>query len=97
VQDVPAGVTVVGIPAKAIQPRQKTDGFLAYGTPTGNMPDPVARALEVMAEQVASLQKRLDAMEEGETRHSASITPIAPPHVIIDNDRMVAIGGKKEG
>jgi serine O-acetyltransferase len=97
VQDVPAGVTVVGIPAKAIQPKQKTDGFLAYGTPTGNMPDPVARALEVMAEQVASLQKRLDAMEEGETRHSASITPIAPPHVIIDNDRMVAIGGKKEG
>ena len=40
VQDVAAGVAVVGIPAKAIQPHKKVGEFVAYGTPTGNVPDP---------------------------------------------------------
>ena len=91
VQDVPAGVAVVGIPAKAILPKEKTGAFLAYGTPTGgNMPDPVARALEAMAEQLAAMKSRLDAVEEAEKKFEASTTPVtAPvaPHVVVDNDR----------
>ena len=96
VQDVPAGVAVVGIPAKAILPKEKTGAFLAYGTPTGgNMPDPVARALETMAEQLAAMKSRLDAVEEAEKKFfEASTTPVtapmAPPvapHMVVDNDR----------
>jgi serine O-acetyltransferase len=100
VQDVAAGVAVVGIPAKAILPKEKTGAFLAYGTPTGNVPDPVARALEAMAEQLAAVKTRLDAVEEAEKKFE----PVPPmtPHVVVDNDRadndrLVASGGKKEG
>jgi serine O-acetyltransferase len=111
VQDVPAGVAVVGIPAKAILPKEKTGAFLAYGTPTGNVSDPVARALEAMAEQLAAMKSRLDAVEEAEKKFE-SVTPPVGPHVVVDNDhpvhdradidrsggdRLLASGGKKEG
>ena len=55
------------------------------------MPDPVARALEAMAEQLAAMKSRLDAVEEVEKKFfEASTTPVtAPmtPHVVVDNDR----------
>ena len=75
VQDVAAGVAVVGIPAKAIQPHKKVGEFVAYGTPTGNVPDPVARALEAMAEQVSLLQQRLAALERIRARPSRTRSP----------------------
>jgi serine O-acetyltransferase len=90
VQDVPAGVAVVGIPAKAILPKERTGAFLAYGTPTGNMPDPVARALEVMAEQLAAMKSRLDAVEAAEKKLESvapSMTVPMAPHVVVDNER----------
>jgi len=91
VQDVPAGVVVVGIPAKAVHPREKTSEFLAYGTPRGDMPDPVARALDAMAEHVAALQARIGALEKqadgGEKQvHVAAPVRVAPL-VVVDNDR----------
>src|SRR5579871_5535649 len=87
VQDVPAGVAVVGIPAKAIQPQKKVGEFVAYGTPTGNVPDPVARALEAMAEQVNLLQQRLAALES-QPSDTARVTGLGSlPHVVVDNDR----------
>ena len=110
VQDVPAGVAVVGIPAKAIQGQKKVGEFVAYGTPTGNVPDPVARALESMAEQVALLQARLLALESQPAAPSAMLgNPVPPPHgqmphVVVDNakgdngrdtDRLAA-GGKSD-
>ena len=96
VQDVPAGVAVVGIPAKAVQPHKKVGEFVAYGTPTANVPDPVARALESMAEQVAALQARLAALESQPTAQAAKSIPHAQmPHVVVDNDRLAA-GGKSD-
>lgn len=91
VQDVPAGVVVVGIPAKAIFPREKAGEFLAYGTPRGDLPDPVARALEAVAEHVGALHARIDTLEKqaGE-RQSVAARPVPPaslPHVVVDNDR----------
>src|SRR5690348_5706861 len=91
VQDVPAGVVVVGIPAKAVQPREKTSEFLAYGTPRGDMPDPVARALDAMAEHVAALQARIGALEkqaDGDEKqvYMAAAVRVAPL-VVVDNDR----------
>ena len=86
VQDVPAGVVVVGIPAKAIQHREKSSEFLAYGTPRGEMPDPVARALDAMVEHVAALQARIGALEKEKASTPVSTGRVAPL-VVVDNDR----------
>jgi serine O-acetyltransferase len=88
IQDVPAGVVVVGIPAKPILPRQKSGEFLAYGTPRGDVSDPVARVLEEMAEQVSRLQARIGALESQlAERQATSLRGTALPHVVVNNDR----------
>ncbi len=63
VADVPPGVTVVGIPAKAIVPRDEQRSFLAYGTPTGEIPDPVSRALDGLLDHVSALKLRIETLE----------------------------------
>ena len=66
VGDVPPGALVVGIPAKVAAPRGSDAGdFAAYGMPNGALPDPVARAIEGLMEQVSRLQGRV-ALLEGE-------------------------------
>lgn len=63
---VPAGATVVGIPAKAVMDKAKLprgDEFMPYGTPCDEIPDPVARVLNGLQEEVAALRARLDAQE----------------------------------
>ena len=67
-KDVPPGVTVVGIPGRAI-PRvgagaPKPDEFSPYGTPLGDLPDPAARAIEGLMDQVSQLKARVDGLEE---------------------------------
>jgi serine O-acetyltransferase len=63
VADVPTGVTVVGIPAKVVMPRAQSREFRAYGTPTVEIPDPVARAIDGLLDQVSRLQARIDQLE----------------------------------
>ncbi len=68
VADVPVETTVVGVPAKAVReksPSTKTS-FLAYGTPE-NIPDPVARALEKMLEEIHALDARIKDLEKEES------------------------------
>ena len=78
-KDVPPGVTVVGIPAKPVAPRlqpaeevqPKSRRFAAYGMPDGEIPDPVARALDALRGEVERLNARiaeLEAREEEETK-----------------------------
>ncbi len=65
-KDVPACVTVVGIPAQVVE-RKKThavDDFCPYGMPLGDMPDPVARSLEGLIDHVTLLQARIEQLEE---------------------------------
>ena len=64
VTNVDAETTVVGVPAKVTRAKSQPSksSFLAYGTPD-NVPDPVARALEVALQQVQSLKSRLDQLE----------------------------------
>ena len=64
-KDVPEGVTVVGVPGQVVVPRAKTKSsiFSPYGTPMGDVPDPVARAIEGLVDQVSSLKARIDEME----------------------------------
>ena len=66
--EVPPGATVVGIPAKPVgAPRPATaktvSDFLPYGTPCDEIPDPVARVLNGLLDEVQSLRARLQEME----------------------------------
>lgn len=63
VQEVPPGATMVGIPAKEIKRRRPEDqDFVAYGLPD-KIPDPVARALEGLLDQVSALRARVQELE----------------------------------
>jgi serine O-acetyltransferase len=68
VADVAPGTAVVGIPAKPVSPRDRVDPqkFMPYGTPCGDMPDPIACTLSALLEQVTTLQVRIAALEAGE-------------------------------
>mgnify|MGYP001436170616 CR=1 FL=1 len=64
-KDVPESVTVVGIPGRAI-PRHtgnRSPEFSPYGTPLGDVPDPVVRALDGLMEQVTTLKTRIEELE----------------------------------
>jgi serine O-acetyltransferase len=65
--EVPAGATVVGIPARAIgeRPQAKREPeFLPYGTPCDEIPDPVARALNGLLDEVSGLRQRVGELEQ---------------------------------
>ncbi len=66
VRDVPAGVTVVGIPARVVasaEDKSKERTFRAYGMPDGDLPDPVVRALDGLRGQVEALLARVEDLE----------------------------------
>lgn len=69
-KDVPAGVTMVGVPARIVAARETSqpNAFCAYGTPSANLPDPAIGAIDglhgqlnALAERVARLEARLSA------------------------------------
>ncbi len=72
-KDVPANTTVVGIPARAVTGKEQAKAqdsreqprFVAYGTPVGDMPDPVAKAMEGLLDEVQSLRARVAELERG--------------------------------
>jgi serine O-acetyltransferase len=73
--DVPPGVTMVGIPARQILPRQRgaeETEFMAYGTPFGDLPDPAAKALKAMLTEIEALRARIETLEQGEGGASAT-------------------------
>ena len=69
-KDVPTCTTVVGIPAKSVggakEKAEETPRFVAYGTPTGDIPDPVARAIDGLLDEVQTLRARVNALEAGD-------------------------------
>lgn len=78
VSEVAAGATVVGIPAKQVgikrpRPDPKKDDFLAYGTPE-SIPDPVARALDGLLDEVGRLRARLETLEAGGEDADVAVT-----------------------
>lgn len=80
VADVADGVTVVGIPAKAVTPREKRDdhAFLPYGTPCGDIPDPTARALAGMLTEVAALRRRVEELEGRDEPRPLEVNGVPP-------------------
>ncbi|NUB04873.1 serine O-acetyltransferase [Azospirillum sp. Vi22] len=76
VADVAPGIAVVGIPAKAVVTRDRveTQKFMPYGTPCGDIPDPVARALNGLLDQVSTLRRRVEELEsERGDAHNSSV------------------------
>lgn len=71
-QNVPAGVTAVGIPARIIMPKDKSKAgeFRAYATMPDDVPDPVQQVLDQMRAEIARLQDRIGELEsETEARN----------------------------
>ena len=63
-KDVPAGATVVGIPAKPIPVLVKDEpAFVPYGTPCSEKFDPVTQRYEILKCELEALRARLDAYE----------------------------------
>ncbi len=63
-KDVPAGATMVGIPAKPtlVEVKPETQDFIPYGTPCCDQFDPNSQKLELLQCQLADMQKRIAAL-----------------------------------
>ena len=60
-RDVPAGATMVGIPAKqTLVDAADYNRFTPYGTPCGEQLDPSSQKLEIMRCEIDMLRKRID-------------------------------------
>jgi serine O-acetyltransferase len=66
VSDVPAGATVVGIPARPVERRPAGADLLPYGTPCDETLDPALRSIEQLRAEIAGLSARLAALEAGQ-------------------------------
>lgn len=77
-KDVPPGAAVVGNPGRVVMPKGSCKKeFDAYGIPTRDLPDPTARAIEGLLDQVSSLQARLKVLEgELEDVKTQSVTVV---------------------
>ena len=87
-KEVPENTTVVGIPAKAVERRGEETGpapFVAYGTPVGDLPDPVARAMDGLMAEISRLQARVKELEE-----RAEEAPSAPSPKDCRRDRSIS-------
>lgn len=74
-KDVPAGATMVGIPARPVVVEAETyqKGFMPYGTPCAQMFDPSTQRLEILRCEIETLRKRIDELmaEREDHRNSA--------------------------
>ncbi len=63
VQDVPAATTVVGIPARPLEPSRRGPSakpvFVAYGTPCDGAPDPLTCQIEALRAELLALEARV--------------------------------------
>jgi len=79
-QEVPDGATMVGNPARQVGRRSVSDdsppAFEPYGI-TGEIPDPIARALNALLDEVSALRARLGEVER--EREETAATEAAAP------------------
>jgi serine O-acetyltransferase len=73
--EVPDGATMVGIPARPIArrnaPKQPEPVFQPYAV-SGEIPDPVARALGGLVDEVTTLRARVTELENEKVAHTAA-------------------------
>jgi serine O-acetyltransferase len=61
-QSVPAGLTMVGIPARPVDRSRRAPAFDPYGTPCGEMIDPLLRDIESLRAELSDLESRVSRM-----------------------------------
>ena len=63
-KDVPAGATMVGIPARPtlVEARTYQQEFVPYGTPCSELHDPATQKVELLRCELEALRRRLDAL-----------------------------------
>jgi serine O-acetyltransferase len=84
-KDVPEGATVVGIPARVVvREAVPAKEFCAYGS-VGDLPDPVARAIDALCADIGTLRARV-AQLEGQL---ASVQEDAAPVAMAAGERKV--------
>ncbi|MEO5340369.1 MAG: serine O-acetyltransferase [Magnetococcus sp. MYC-9] len=78
VKDVPPDSTVVGVPGRVIVGCEPDHSalFPPYGQSSGEMPDPVARAVACLLEQARQMDQRIKDLEEGSPQGNAD--PLHP-------------------
>lgn len=86
VRDVPPGVTIVGIPGRAVDQAKKESEphFAAYGASVQDMPDPVSKAINGLLNHVSVLEARI---KELETNRVDGIDVVEPNDLEIDEER----------
>ncbi|WP_043647214.1 serine O-acetyltransferase [Caenispirillum salinarum] len=88
--EVPPGVTVVGIPARMVmrKPKGIEEDFCAYGVPTEHLPDPVVRTMDALRGQISALMDRVETLEKEREASPGAVPGAAPgrgqrlPHVV---------------
>lgn len=95
-RDVPAGATVVGVPARAVEPKAgdgaKTGEFVAYGTPADGCPDPVLQTVEALRGQIGDLVRRVGELEDRLARTEAPARARPAEEARAERPRAVASG-----
>src|SRR5499427_3392813 len=78
--EVPDSATMVGIPARPVgrrsAPAEPKPEFQPYAV-CGDIPDPIARALNGLLDEVTSLRARIAELEQENTRHLPARDPAA--------------------
>ncbi len=77
-RDVPAGATMVGIPARStlVEADQSSASFLPYGTPCAQAFDPATQKLEILQCELEQLRARIaELVEEREQAKGAAAKP----------------------
>jgi serine O-acetyltransferase len=85
-KEVPPGAVMVGNPARQLSrrpPGEARPAFAPYGVSGEDIPDPVARALSGLLDEVASLRARVNELEAEKTETDAPPPPPGP-HAIAD-------------
>ncbi|WP_281257937.1 serine O-acetyltransferase [Caenispirillum bisanense] len=92
--EVPPGVTVVGIPARMVmrKPKGIEEDFCAYGLPTEHLPDPVVRTMDGLRAQISALMDRVETLERERAGGAPATGAVAAagriprlPQVVADN------------
>lgn len=76
--DVPPGVTMVGIPARMVEPRGKAREFLAYGC-DADLPDPLLRIIDGLHQEIVGLRSQISALEDKMAKPVRRSSPALPP------------------
>lgn len=80
-KDVPECATVVGIPGRVVSKAKSIadEQFSPYGTPLGDLPDPVASAIRGLMDEVMILRRRIDDLESKRQSAPANGGDVEPP------------------